>query len=140
MTGQWVEIEFDCPAIGVQRATWDGTPERFASELAPARTFGFRKQYDELRAMGRARHVDPRSVIVLEGDGTVIGPGTPPTDGEFARHKLLDLLGDLYLFGGPPLGRMSARRPGHRANHQAVRQALEYGLLERVTSVENTAT
>jgi UDP-3-O-[3-hydroxymyristoyl] N-acetylglucosamine deacetylase len=132
-----VEIEFDCPTIGVQRATWDGTPERFLAELAPARTFGFRSQYEKLRELGRARCVDPRAVIVLDELGNVVPPGAPPTAGEFARHKLLDLLGDLYLFGGPPLGRITVRRPGHRANHQAVQQALEYGLLERSTSVEN---
>jgi len=135
-----VEIDFDCDTIGVQRANWDGSPTRFLSEIAPARTFGFRLQYESLAALGRARRVDPRAVMVIEPDGSITPPGAPPGELEFARHKLLDLLGDLYLFGGPPLGRVTARRPGHRANHQAIAQALEYGLLERAGGVENSTS
>ncbi len=130
-----VSIEFDSPGIGAQSASWDGTVERFMAELAPARTFGFRSQYGELQAIGRAQHVDPRAVMVVEPDGSVASPGAAATHLEFARHKLLDLIGDLYLFGGPPLGKLAARRPGHRANHQAVHQAIEYGLLERLPAL-----
>jgi UDP-3-O-[3-hydroxymyristoyl] N-acetylglucosamine deacetylase len=130
-----VSIEFDSPGIGAQNANWNGTVERFMAELAPARTFGFRSQYGQLQALGRARHVDPRAVMVLEQDGSVAAPGAAANHVEFARHKLLDLIGDLYLFGGPPLGKLAARRPGHRANHQAVRQAIEYGLLERLPAL-----
>jgi UDP-3-O-[3-hydroxymyristoyl] N-acetylglucosamine deacetylase len=132
-----VEVHYDVARLGRQRASWDGGSERFLAELARARTFGFRRQYAELRALGRAKRVDPRSVMVLEADGSVAPPGAPPGEAELARHKLLDLLGDLYFFGGPPLGKLVARRPGHRANHQAARQALEYGLLVRTGALRN---
>lgn len=133
--GVAVSIEFDSPGIGAQSASWDGTVDKFMAELAPARTFGFRSQHGELQAIGRAQHVDPRAVMVIEDDGTVASPGAAASNLEFARHKLLDLIGDLFLFGGPALGKVAARRPGHRANHQAVRQAIEYGLLERLPAL-----
>ncbi len=124
-----VQVEFD--GIGPERASWDGSPERFLAEIAPARTFGFRRDAAGLRARGRAAHVDPRAVIVLEDDGSVAPPAEPRGDGELARHKLLDLLGDCFLFGGPARGRLVAFRPGHAATQRAIRQALEYGLLVR---------
>ena len=53
------------------------------------------------------------------------------TGDEIARHKLLDLIGDLTLYGGPPLGRIAALRPGHTATHRIVRRALDCGILVR---------
>ena len=116
--------------LGPESAHWEGTRAAFLGEIAAARTFGFRSQAADLRARGRAAFVNPRSVIVLEDDGHVLPPGLPPRPGELGRHKLLDLLGDLYLYGGPPRGRIDATRPGHRNNHLALREALASGLLE----------
>jgi len=48
---------------------------------------------------------------------------------EAARHKLLDLIGDAYLHGGPPIGRVRAHRPGHAANHAAFARAKELGVI-----------
>jgi len=126
-----VEIDFDREAIGRQSACFNGNTQRFIAEIAPARTFGFASDGESLRAAGRARHVDPRSVIVLDDDGRALHPSTRPLPGELARHKLLDLLGDLFPHGGPPRGRISAEKPGHGANHAAVAEALERGLLRR---------
>lgn len=125
-----IEVEVDFAGVGSETARWRGDAVDFLSEIAPARTFGFRSEAEELRRLGRAVHVDPYAVIVIEPDGSVAPPGQPPGPAELARHKLLDLLGDLYLFGGPPIGRLRAERPGHARNQRAVRQALEYGLLE----------
>lgn len=124
-----VEVEFGPPISGVERASWDGCAESFVETIAPARTFGVHAEADQLRRRGRAGHVDPRAVIVFEADGTVMPPGEPPKPGELARHKLLDLLGDAYLFGGRLEGRLVARRPGHARNHYALRQALQRGLV-----------
>jgi UDP-3-O-[3-hydroxymyristoyl] N-acetylglucosamine deacetylase len=126
-----VEIEFERGRIGRQTASFDGNPKRFLSEIAPARTFGFKDDAELLRARGRARHVDLSSVIVLEESGETLGPGPPPLRNELARHKLLDLLGDLFFHGGPPRGRLFAHRPGHGRTHAALRDALDQGLLVR---------
>lgn len=130
--GIHVGVEVDFSPFGTQRASWDGSSAAFLSQIAPARTFGFRSDARRLRASGRATHVDPSAVIVIEDDGSVLPPFRPPEDSELARHKLLDLLGDLFLFGGPPVGKLFAQRPGHRASHRAIEQALEFGLLERI--------
>jgi UDP-3-O-[3-hydroxymyristoyl] N-acetylglucosamine deacetylase len=124
-----VEVAFN--GCGAEAADWDGSAAQFLAEIAPARTFGFRADYDALRACGRAAFIDPHSVIVLREDGSCLGGAPRRTPGELARHKLLDLIGDLYLFGGPPLGRVRAVRPGHTATHRAVRVALAQGLLRR---------
>jgi UDP-3-O-[3-hydroxymyristoyl] N-acetylglucosamine deacetylase len=124
-----VVVDFDAKQIGVQLATWDGTAEGFVREIAWARTFGFRRDAAALAAAGRARGVDPKVVMVLGDDGSVEPPGPPARQGEFARHKLLDLVGDTYLFGGPPRGTLHATRPGHAATHRALALALERGIL-----------
>ena len=117
------------PPLGTAHAIWDGSVARFLREIAPARTFGWRKEGLSLRARGRAAHVDPDSVIVLEEDGSVLPPGRAPAPSELARHKLLDLLGDTYFYGGPPLGSLFAHRPGHARTHAALQEALARELL-----------
>jgi UDP-3-O-[3-hydroxymyristoyl] N-acetylglucosamine deacetylase len=125
-----VEIAFDHPAIGAQRASWRGDPGDFAARIAPARTFGFARDAAALRASGRAAGVDLDAVLVLGERGPLPG-ARPPGPDEPARHKLLDLVGDLALSGGPPRGRVLASRPGHAATHLAVREAFARGLLVR---------
>lgn len=124
-----LEVDVEYPGGGRQRASWDGTPAGFVGEIAAARTFGWRRDAERLRAAGRAAHVEPGSVLVLEEDGTPSPGFDPPGVDELARHKLLDLLGDLQLHGGAPAGVLRASRPGHRATHAAVRQALTEGVL-----------
>jgi UDP-3-O-[3-hydroxymyristoyl] N-acetylglucosamine deacetylase len=122
-----VEIDFANPAIGAQSARWDGSADAFVRQIAPARTFGFVSDGAALRRAGRARFVDPRAVMVLDDAGATPPLTAPPAPGEFARHKLLDLIGDLYLFGGPPRGHVHALRPGHAATRVALCEALRLG-------------
>ena len=124
-----VRIEFLGFAIGVEEARWDGDPASFVRDVAWARTFGFARDRERLHAAGRALGADPRAVMVLDDGGRVQPPGAAPRPGEFARHKLLDLVGDLYAFGGPPRGRIRAVRPGHGATHRAMAEALETGVV-----------
>lgn len=124
-----VDVEVDFPApVGRQRARWDGDPDDFLARIAPARTFGWESEAEALRAGGRAAAVDLESVVVFRADGSVLG-GAPPGPDEPARHKLLDLLGDLALHGGPPRGSVTAVRPGHTATHAVIMQALAAGVL-----------
>src|SRR5690606_8548586 len=111
-----------------RHAAWRGDPDDFRERIAPARTFGFAHELDSLLARDLARHVDPASVVVLAVD-RVLSAGPPFRADEPARHKLLDLIGDLYAHGGPPAGTVHAIRPGHAATHEAVRRALEEGIV-----------
>jgi UDP-3-O-[3-hydroxymyristoyl] N-acetylglucosamine deacetylase len=117
------------PPFGVQTAEWPGDSASFDREIASARTFGFAREREDLRRAGRARHVDPAAVMIFDAEGRVIPPGRPISEGELARHKLLDLVGDLYLYGGPPMGRIHAERPGHSATHAILARALREGVV-----------
>jgi UDP-3-O-[3-hydroxymyristoyl] N-acetylglucosamine deacetylase len=108
-------------------ARWLGDAADFRRRIAPARTFCAVSDFEELARHSLARHVDPSAVIVLAPDAVYCtGPFEPD---EPARHKLLDLVGDAYLYGGPPLGRLRATRPGHAANHAAFARAIAEGIL-----------
>ncbi len=112
----------------VPEARWDGEADDFRLRIAPARTFALARDVEELVSRGLARGVDPRSVVVL-ADDKVLHTGRPFSPDEPARHKLLDLVGDLYLSGGPPLGRLRAVRPGHAANALAIARARTEGIV-----------
>ncbi len=122
-----VEIDFP-PPVGDQRAEWSGDADDFVARIAPARTFGWVGELAMLRAAGRAAAVDLASVLVFDERGAIDGC-RPPTPDEPARHKLLDLAGDLALYGGPPLGVVDAFAPGHTATHAVVARALALGVL-----------
>jgi UDP-3-O-[3-hydroxymyristoyl] N-acetylglucosamine deacetylase len=122
-----VHLEIDDPRISPD-ARWNGDPDDFHARIAPARTFALAHEVDELLRRGLVRYVDPASVVLIAPD-TIHHVGRPFAADEPARHKLLDLIGDLYLRGGPPIGRVRAVRPGHAANAHAIRQALDAGVL-----------
>ena len=100
-------IEFDHPAIGAQ--TWCGGPDRWAEVLA-ARTFGFVSEADALLDRGLARGASVENAIVFSEEGPLRPLRTPQ---EPVRHKVLDLLGDLFLLGRPLAGRITATRGSH---------------------------
>jgi UDP-3-O-[3-hydroxymyristoyl] N-acetylglucosamine deacetylase len=134
-----VETHFDHPAIGRQEARWDGSAETFRDQIAPARTFGFANQAAALTGRGRAGLAarlaagDAGAATLALREAVVIFDESPVAyrllENETAKHKLLDLIGDFALYGGPPRGRVVARRPGHTATHRIVQQALASGIL-----------
>lgn len=114
--------ELDYPPgspIPTQSASWDGSPDAFISAIAPARTFCLRAEAEAMRRAGLFSHLSPREMLVLDADGPIDNALRFPD--EPARHKLLDLIGDLALAGGPIRGRIIARRSGHAMNHDAAR-------------------
>lgn len=122
-----VSVDFGDTRIA-KTARWDGDPATFRESIATARTFGFAHEVEALAARGLASHVAPESVVVFASDA-VLCAGRPFAADEPARHKLLDLAGDLFVHGGPPLGRVIAHRPGHAATHEAVRKARSMGVV-----------
>ena len=111
-----VTVDFPASAIGRQWAKITLTPESFLKEIAPARTFVLREQIDALRAAGLAKGGSLDNAIVVEGDKVHNTEGLRFRN-EFARHKLLDFIGDLALLGHPVRGSFLAIRPGHTVNH-----------------------
>jgi UDP-3-O-[3-hydroxymyristoyl] N-acetylglucosamine deacetylase len=135
-----VETIFAHPAIGHQSAGWDGDPRSFCDDIAPARTFGFTTDASSLWGRGRAllaaraRSGDEAAANTMNEAVLSIDSSSDVrslTVGEPAKHKLLDLLGDLFFYGGPPAGRIVARRPGHTATHRIVPRAIAHGILSR---------
>jgi UDP-3-O-[3-hydroxymyristoyl] N-acetylglucosamine deacetylase len=122
-----VRLEFDDARIW-PFASWNGDADDFHQRIAPARTFALAHEVDELIRQGLARHVDPASVVLIAPEA-IHYCGRPFASDEPTRHKLLDLVGDLYLCGGPPLGRVRAVRPGHAANARAIQRARNEGVL-----------
>lgn len=118
-----VEIDFPHPSVGRQRYAFDISAETFAGEVASARTFGFKRDVEALRAAGLARGGSMDNAVVLDESGILNEEGLRFAD-EFARHKALDALGDLALAGAPILGRYQASQPGHALNNVAVRALL----------------
>ncbi|MCR9096344.1 MAG: UDP-3-O-acyl-N-acetylglucosamine deacetylase [bacterium] len=115
-------IDFDHPAIGRQEIVIDRlTPERFAEEIAPARTFGFLKDLDALRSEGLAGGASLENTLVFDDSG-VVNEGPLRFPDECVRHKAIDLIGDLALLDAPLQAFVTANKAGHRLHHRLVRE------------------
>ncbi len=127
-------IDFPSPAIGRQSLTVVLTRETYATHVAPARTFGFLSEYEQLKQHGLARGASAENCIVVGEDHVENGELRFPD--EFVRHKVLDLLGDLALVGRPVTGHVVAHKAGH-AMHAALAARLREEA--RATGRGNTA-
>ncbi|MBD3892659.1 UDP-3-O-acyl-N-acetylglucosamine deacetylase [Hydrogenophaga sp.] len=120
------EIEFDHPAVNStgQRVEFDLGSGKYAREIARARTFGFTRDVETLRARGLALGGGLDNAIVLDDFKVLNADGLRYQD-EFVKHKILDAMGDLYILGKPLLGAYSAFRSGHALNNQLLRALLQ---------------
>jgi UDP-3-O-[3-hydroxymyristoyl] N-acetylglucosamine deacetylase/3-hydroxyacyl-[acyl-carrier-protein] dehydratase len=118
-----VTIDFPHPLIGRQSCQLPVTPSTFATDLAGARTFGFLREADALRAKGLIQGVSTANTVVLDDDGPV--DTELRWDDEFVRHKTMDFVGDLALAGKRVRGRIVADRPSHRGTVTLVREMLK---------------
>jgi UDP-3-O-acyl N-acetylglucosamine deacetylase len=116
-----VHYTLDYPApIGRQEYGFRLTDvEAFRREIAPARTFGFVKEIEQLEQMGLAAGGRLNNCILVGDEGVVNAPLRFAD--EFARHKILDVVGDFYLLGRPIRGRVTARMTGHSDNAALLR-------------------
>jgi len=105
------EIDFPHPVVGRQELTVAIRPEEYSAKIAPARTFGFARDVQAMRARGLARGGSLHNAVVLDDAGVLSGPLR--FRDEFVRHKILDLVGDLALLGAPLDGHIHARKAGH---------------------------
>jgi UDP-3-O-[3-hydroxymyristoyl] N-acetylglucosamine deacetylase/3-hydroxyacyl-[acyl-carrier-protein] dehydratase len=111
------------PPIGRQTISFYVGEDDFVNQLAPARTFVFEHEAKELQARGLGKHLSPKDLLVISPDGPIDNSFRFPD--ECARHKALDLIGDLYLVGRPIRGRLIAHKSGHELNHQLARKLLQ---------------
>jgi len=116
-------IDFDHPMIGDQYRTFFQHNGNYVSEIASARTFGFSKDVEVLRKSGLIRGGGLENAIVLTEDGLLNTDGLRFKD-EFVRHKILDIIGDVALFGLPVMGKIKAIRSGHALHTQLVSKVL----------------
>jgi UDP-3-O-[3-hydroxymyristoyl] N-acetylglucosamine deacetylase len=115
-----VAIDYSGTPIGRQTISFAMTPGAFAKDVAWARTFGFKKDADVLYSKGKALGASLDNTVVIEGDAILNADGLKAPD-EFVRHKLLDVIGDLFLAGGPIKGLYEGEQPGHALNNRLLR-------------------
>lgn len=113
-------VSFDRAIIGRQSAYLDMIAEDFETEISEARTFGFLEEVEYLRSQGLAKGGSLENAVVIDGE-TIMNPEGLRYDNEFARHKLLDAVGDLYVIGTPILGHYEGFKGGHALNNQLLR-------------------
>ena len=116
-------IDFAHPLIGRMYGSFPVDPEGYGREIAPARTFGFVKDWDALRARGLALGANLENTVVLEEE-EVLNESLRFPD-EFLRHKVGDLVGDLALLGGRLQAHVVAERPSHAGNVKLARALAE---------------
>ncbi|HVY90192.1 MAG TPA: UDP-3-O-acyl-N-acetylglucosamine deacetylase [Hyphomonadaceae bacterium] len=116
-----IVIDFGAGPIGRQALSFAMTPGSFAREIAWARTFGFARDAEAARAAGKALGASLDNTIVVDGDA-IRNPGGLRAPDEFVRHKMLDVIGDMFLAGGPIDGLYEAEQPGHLMNNRLLRE------------------
>ncbi len=119
------EIDFDHPAVDLtgQRVEFDMGTGSYVRDIARARTFGFTKDVEMMRANGLALGGGLDNAIVMD-DYKVLNIGGLRYNDEFVKHKILDAMGDLHLLGKPLLAAYSAFRSGHAMNNKLLRELL----------------
>lgn len=117
-------LQYDNPVLGTQHLSLDVTTDSFLNQIARARTFALYEEVDHLRSLGLIKGGTLSNAIVVKGEEVLSEEPLRYPD-EFVRHKVLDLLGDLFLLGRPLRAHVIAVRSGHSTNRRFVRQLWE---------------
>ena len=133
------DIFFDHPCVGRQTMDIEVTPEHYATEIAPARTFGFSWELDQMRDMGLIRGATLENAVCFDRT-SVMNPGGLRFPDECCRHKVLDLIGDLALIGKPLLGHVIAERAGHAMHAALVSKIMSDPSLYEILTFDQVAT
>ena len=131
-------IFFNHPLVGEQDLELGVTPEEYATKIAPARTFGFEYELDQMRDMGLIRGATLENAVCFTRDG-VRNPGGLRFPDECCRHKALDLIGDLALIGRPILGRVVADKAGHKLHAALVNRVMSDPSLYEVVTYDEAS-
>ena len=135
------EIDFDHPAVDStgQRVEFDMGAGSYTRDIARARTFGFTKDVEMMRANGLAMGGGLDNAIVMDDYKVLNTEGLRYND-EFVKHKILDAMGDLYLLGKPLLAAYSAFRSGHALNNKLLRELLAHPEAYEIVSFSDDKT
>ena len=133
------DIFFDHRCVGHQTMDIEVTPERYATDIAPARTFGFSWELDQMRDMGLIRGATLENAVCFDRT-SAMNPGGLRFPDECCRHKVLDLIGDLALIGKPLLGHVIAERAGHAMHAALVSKIMSDPSLYEILSFDQLAT
>jgi UDP-3-O-[3-hydroxymyristoyl] N-acetylglucosamine deacetylase len=119
------EIEFNHPALDAtgQQVSFDFSEGQYKRDIARARTFGFTKDVEMMRARGLALGGSMDNAIVVD-DYRVLNAGGLRYDDEFVKHKILDAIGDMQVLGKPMLASYTAFKGGHALNNKLLRKLL----------------
>ncbi len=118
-----VTIDFDHPAIGKESLDMEITEQSFLREIAPARTFGFLKDAEALKAAGLAKGGGLDNCIIMD-EARVLNPEGLRFKDEFVRHKILDALGDLVTLEMPLMGHVVLHKAGHDIMNKLVKKII----------------
>lgn len=127
-------VDFKHPLITDQTFEFHFSDRRFARDLAPARTFCFLRDIEYMKSKGLAQGGSLDNAIVID-EFSILNPDGLRFPDEFARHKVLDAIGDLTLIGMPVIGALTARKSGHAMNQALVRKVLATPASHRVIRV-----
>ncbi len=125
------KIEFSHPLIGLQECIYRHHPFEYLREISFARTFGFKNLLEERKRKGILKGGSLSNAIVLDEE-RVLNPEGLRSKDEFVRHKVLDLMGDLYTLGLSLMAEVHAEFSGHRLHIEALKSLYHAGLLEEV--------
>ncbi len=125
------EINFDHPLIGIQRFSLEINPLEYVKKISFARTFGFRDSILQKMEKGILKGGSLENAIVLDEKGILNKEGLRAED-EFVRHKVLDIVGDMYALGAPLVGEIFSYCSNHRLHIEALRALYYNGMLEEV--------
>ena len=132
------EIEFNHPTFKKhsQTATMDFSTTSFLREVSRARTFGFMRDLESLRAHNLALGGNLDNAIVLD-DNRILNEDGLRYEDEFVKHKILDAIGDLYLLGHSLIGEFSGFKSGHALNNKLLRKLISTGTAWREVTFES---
>ncbi len=133
------DVFYDHPLVGRQVLEMEVTPERYAAELAPARTFGFEYELDQMRNMGLIRGASLENAVCFDRKSVLNSDGMR-FENECCRHKALDLIGDLALIGKRLLGHVIAEKAGHAMHFALVNRIMSDPTLYEILSFDQLAT
>lgn len=131
-------LSYNHPLLKAQYVSFTVTPETFENEIAPARTFCLEVEAEELKKQGLGKGANLENTLVVGRDGVI--KNRLRFDDEFARHKVSDLIGDLYLLGFPIKGHIIAVRSGHPLNIRLLQKIKQQQERMRAGSIESKGT